>query len=95
MVDSAERTGNSKLFAGVDIGSAYSKAVVLNEEGVLSYHVTPSSGNYKAIAEQVLAEALSKVELSSSELSYVVATGIGASSVSFADHRATDISCQG
>jgi len=46
--------------AGIDIGSAFSKAVVMAGNKIIAYHVKPSGGNYRLTAEQVMEEALTK-----------------------------------
>jgi predicted CoA-substrate-specific enzyme activase len=81
--------------AGIDIGSAFSKAVVMAEGKIISYQVMPSGGDYRLAAEQVAEEALSKAKLSLKDLAYTVATGYGASNVSFSHQVTADISCQG
>ena len=82
-------------FVGVDIGAAFSKAVLVANNTVASYHVIPSGGNYKLAANKVVEEALAKANLSSGDIAYTVATGYGAANVSFANRVATDIACQG
>jgi len=79
--------------AGIDIGSAFSKAVIMAKSGVIAYEVVPSGGNYKITAEQVIEEALTKAEISLKDIAYTVATGYGATSVSFSSETASDISC--
>lgn len=81
--------------AGIDIGSAFSKAVVMAEGKIISYHVMPSGGDYKLAAEQVAEAALTKAKLSLKDLAYTVATGYGAAKVSFSHQVSSDISCQG
>jgi len=81
--------------AGIDIGSAFSKAVVMAKSEIISCHVIPSGGNYKLAAEEVVGKALTKANLSFEDIDYTVATGYGASNVSFSDQVVTDISCQG
>ncbi len=81
--------------AGIDIGSAFSKAVVMAKSEIISYHVMPSGGDYKLIAEQVAAEALTKAKLSFKDLGFTVATGYGAAKVPFSNQVTSDISCQG
>ena len=80
---------------GIDIGSAFSKAVLMEENKILSYQVMPSGGNYKLTAEEVVGKALAKAKLSFNDISYTVATGYGAASVSFANEVVSDISCDG
>ena len=79
---------------GIDIGSAFSKAVLCADGEIRAYAVTPSGGNYKETARTIAEESLKKACLSFSELSYVIATGYGATAVDFSDQTVTDISCQ-
>jgi predicted CoA-substrate-specific enzyme activase len=81
--------------AGIDIGSAFSKAVVMAESKIISYHVIPSGGDYKLTADEVAGKALTKAKLSFTDLDYTVATGYGAANVSFSSQVVTDISCDG
>jgi predicted CoA-substrate-specific enzyme activase len=80
---------------GVDIGSAFSKAVVMTGGKIVSYHVMPSGGNYKLTAEAVVKKALAKVKLSFKDTDYIVATGYGASNATSANEVVSDLSCQG
>ena len=79
---------------GVDIGSAFSKAVVLSSSKLISYHIVPSGGNYRLTADEVVKGALAKANLSSTDITYTVATGYGAGTVSFSNEVITDVSCQ-
>jgi predicted CoA-substrate-specific enzyme activase len=79
--------------AGVDIGSAFSKAVIMAENEIISYHIMPSGGSYKLAAEEVTRKALTKARLSLEDLDYTVATGYGAANVSFSCETVSDISC--
>ncbi len=81
-------------FAGIDIGSAFSKAVVVAGSELVSYHIIPSGGNYKLAADEVAGRALTKAKLSFNDIAYVVATGYGAANVAFSNQVATDIACQ-
>jgi predicted CoA-substrate-specific enzyme activase len=79
--------------AGIDIGSAFSKAVVMAEGKIIAYHIMPSGGNYKLTAEQVVKEALTKAKISLEDITYTIATGYGAANVPFANQTASDVSC--
>lgn len=81
--------------AGIDIGSAFSKAVVMAENKVRAYQVIPSGGDYRLAADEVASKALSKAKLSLADISYTVATGYGAANVSFSNEVVTDISSGG
>jgi predicted CoA-substrate-specific enzyme activase len=80
---------------GVDIGSTFSKAVIFSDSGILSWAIIPSGGSYRAAADEVVSQALAKVGISIEDIAYVIATGYGAASVSFANQSVNDISCQG
>ena len=79
---------------GIDVGAAFTKVVLLEETNILASSLMPSGGHYQATAEKVMAEALSKASLSFDDIACVVATGYGASKVSFAGWQVTDVSCQ-
>jgi predicted CoA-substrate-specific enzyme activase len=80
---------------GVDIGSAFSKAVIMSGGEIVSHHVMPSGGNYKLTAEAVVKKALAKAKLSFRDIDYIIATGYGASNTTSANEVVTDLSCQG
>ncbi len=81
--------------AGIDIGSAFSKAVVMSEDKIISYQVIPSAGDYRLNADDVAGKALEKAKLSLADIGYTMATGYGAANVSFAGETVTDISADG
>ena len=81
-------------FAGIDIGSAFSKAVIVAGSELVSYHIIPSGGNYKLAADEVVRGTLTRAKLSFNDIAYVVATGYGAANVAFSNQVATDIACQ-
>ncbi len=81
-------------FLGLDIGSAFSKAVVCEDTTIKAFAVAPSGGSYRETAANLRDEALERVRLSPHDLSNLVATGYGASAVEWVDRSATDISCQ-
>ena len=81
--------------AGIDIGSAFSKAVIMAKNEIISYHVMPSGGNYKLAASEVAGKSLAKAKLSFKDIAYTVATGYGAASVSSASEVVTDLTAAG
>jgi predicted CoA-substrate-specific enzyme activase len=84
-----------KTVIGVDIGSTFSKAVVLSNHAILAWYIVPSRGDYRAVADEVVSCALEKAGLTVEDIAGTIATGYGAGSVGFADQSANDISCQG
>ncbi len=81
--------------AGLDVGSVFTKAVIRNDGAVSSYSIVASAGSYRKSAQKALDEAASKAGLSPQSISFIVATGYGASVVSFSNQQASELSCQG
>jgi predicted CoA-substrate-specific enzyme activase len=79
--------------AGIDIGSAFSKVMIMAENKIIDYQVRPSGGNYRLTAEKVTEEVLTRAKLSLKDIACTVATGYGSTNVAFARQTAPDISC--
>lgn len=82
------------LFAGIDIGSVFTKAVLMKNGKVIAFEVVPSGGNYGKAAERVMSQVLSRIGAFSEDITGTVATGLGASGISLASRQISDISCQ-
>ena len=78
--------------AGIDIGSTYSKAVIVDETKRIAGHAL-SHTSYKLaeISRQVYQDALKSAGLAESSVAYVVATGFGRHMVPFSDAQVTDL----
>jgi (R)-2-hydroxyacyl-CoA dehydratese activating ATPase len=78
--------------AGIDVGSTYSKAVIVNDRReILSQALANTGFKLADVARQVYDRALQTAGLAPSDISYVVATGFGRHMVSFSDAQATDL----
>jgi len=78
------------LFAGIDIGSCTTKAVVIDEnDNIMGSHVLRSGIDYLSVARESLETALGK----SMNSIPVVATGYGRHNVDFATGVKTEIAC--
>ena len=84
-----------KYFGGCDVGSTYTKAVILDENGKICADTTIRSKiNSEISAKLAMEEVLNKVGLKSSEeLAYLIGTGYGRNKVPFADENISEISC--
>jgi (R)-2-hydroxyacyl-CoA dehydratese activating ATPase len=81
-------------FAGLDIGSTMTKAVIIDEYGkVLGSVIGPTGAQHRHLALQVMAEVLGKTALVLEALDFIVATGYGRINVPFADKQITEITC--
>jgi predicted CoA-substrate-specific enzyme activase len=81
------------LVLGIDIGSAQSKGIALDDRGPLGSFDCSSGGNFKRTAERVRKELVSQAGKSTSDISRTVATGYGSKLVLFADEMKPDIVC--
>ncbi len=85
-----------KYLGGCDVGSTYTKAVILDENGKI---VADSTVRSKIRAEEsarvAMDTALAKVPdlKSAEELAYLIGTGYGRNKVPFADENISEISC--
>ncbi len=78
---------------GIDVGSGYSKAVVLEDGKLRSCAVIPSGGDYREAGTKAAAEALDRAGITLTDIKRTVAAGYGGNMVDFADDTSTDISC--
>jgi predicted CoA-substrate-specific enzyme activase len=85
---------NAIVVAGVDVGSLYTKVLILDiEENILSYRIIRSGFLYDQAAASCLEGALEGAGIASNRIGYVVSTGYGRARVSFASEHVSEISC--
>ncbi len=78
--------------AGIDVGSTYTKAVVLSRRRqIVGRGIEPTGFKLDAVAESTLASALAEAGIDRRRVSYLVATGIGRHQVAAADTQVTDL----
>lgn len=84
------------MFAGIDVGSATTKSVLLDQNGVIiSSHIIPSGKDFRRSAQAVLNEALDKAKLSIGDIVSTVTTGYGRFVTGLQSKAVTEISCCG
>ena len=81
------------LVAGVDVGAATAKAVILDENDILSSWVIRTGYSVAGAGEAVTREALAKAKRTLNEVQYTISTGYGRRAVSFANKVLTEIMC--
>ncbi len=84
-----------KMFGGCDVGSTYTKCVIIDENGkIVATTTIRSKINAEVSAKEALAETVKKAGLNSIEdLTYLVGTGYGRNKVPQADENISEISC--
>lgn len=81
-------------YAGVDVGAATGKVVILDQEGgIKGAAVVPTGANSRRAAESALEKALQQAGLIGEDLGPIVATGYGRASIPFAHRQVTEITC--
>lgn len=82
--------------AGVDVGSTQTKAIIIDEAGIIAGRALIDTGaNVVAAAERAFAEALRNAEILEPEVEFVIGTGYGRYRVTFGNAQVTEISCHG
>ncbi len=79
-------------FAGIDIGSTMTKAIIL-DKGIIASVIGPTGPEHRTMANMVMQEALDQAGIPFSSITYIVSTGYGRINVPFADKQVTEISC--
>jgi predicted CoA-substrate-specific enzyme activase len=83
-----------ECFAGIDVGSLSTEAVIIGEDDqILGFSIIQTGANSTEAAELALSEALSRAGTKREKLSRIIATGYGRISVPFAGKKVTEISC--
>lgn len=78
--------------SGVDVGSTYTKAIVLDEaQRIVGRAMLPTGFKLDEVAQQVHREALAAAGLAEDGADYVVATGFGRHQVEIGDLTVTDL----
>lgn len=84
-----------KYYGGCDVGSTYTKAVILDENGKIVADTTLKSKiNPTESAELAMQDVLKQAGLNSTkDLEYLIGTGYGRNKVPFAEENISEISC--
>jgi len=78
--------------AGIDVGSTYTKCVLLDGEGNIAARAMKQTGfKLGEVAQAVFDRCLSDAGLQRSDVEYIIATGMGRHQVGFKDVHVTDL----
>lgn len=82
------------IVAGIDVGSSTSKAVILEDQEIISYSIIPTGAESAGSAQKAMDETLQKTgHLSLADIQWIVATGYGRVIVDCASETITELSC--
>lgn len=80
------------IVAGIDVGSASTKALLYQEDGkVVGRAEVRTRANFDAVAREAFDKLLAGAEIAADAVAYVATTGLGRYSVSFRDVQITEI----
>jgi predicted CoA-substrate-specific enzyme activase len=80
------------LTAGIDVGSTYTKAILLNEERViLSRNLRPTGFKLSEVSRLAFESCLAGAGMAKDDVDYVIATGIGRHQVEFKNAHVTEL----
>ena len=78
--------------AGLDVGSTYTKAVILAEDAeILGKAMSPTGFRLREVSRNTYEQALEEAGVRDDDVSYVIATGSGRHQVDFKDLHVTDL----
>ena len=81
---------------GIDSGSTSTNAVIMDQDRkIKAFSVVRTGAKSGVSAQKALEEVLEKAGLAREDISWIVSTGYGRVSISFADENVTEISCHG
>jgi predicted CoA-substrate-specific enzyme activase len=82
----------TSYFAGIDVGSTMTKAIILNQ-GIIASIIGPTGPEQRRLANKVMEEALNRAGISIQQITYIISTGYGRINVPFSDRQFTEITC--
>ncbi len=65
------------MFAGIDIGSTSTEAVLMGDSGIVGYHIILSGSDFRKSSQVALDEALKKSNSAFKDVVHIVTTGYG------------------
>jgi predicted CoA-substrate-specific enzyme activase len=78
--------------AGIDIGSTYTKAVILNDKNeIVGRVMEPTGFKLTEVAERAYEKSIDQAGLATADISYVIATGFGRHQAQISDVHVTDL----
>lgn len=84
------------MFAGIDVGTTTTKAVVIDaKKQVLGCFIHRSGTNLTSAAREAFDKAVAQAGITTGAVNATVATGYGRKNIPFVQHTRTEISCHG
>ncbi len=78
---------------GIDVGSLTTKAVILDDDGILASSIVSSGDEAELSAKAALEQTLNQAGLSFDDNLYIISTGVGGKSISFSQQQKALTTC--
>ena len=80
------------ITAGIDVGSTYTKAVIMNSKGEIIAKAMKNTGfRLTQVAREIFEQCLNELELPQAAVSYIIATGVGRHQCDFKNLTVTEL----
>lgn len=91
-----QKESKNMYVLGIDSGSTSTNAVIMNQDRqIVAFSVVRTGAKSGVSADKALEEVLERASLAREDIAWIVSTGYGRVSISFADENVTEISCHG
>lgn len=81
------------LVAGIDVGAATAKTVILNENGICGSAIMPTGFDVIEVSRDVMESALDRCGCAMKDLEHIISTGYARNAIPFANEAVTEILC--
>jgi (R)-2-hydroxyacyl-CoA dehydratese activating ATPase len=81
------------LFAGLDVGSLSTKAVLLDGDAILAHCIIPTGANPRLAGENALETTLADAGKTRKQIAYLIGTGYGRVNLPFVNRTITELTC--
>lgn len=81
------------LYAGIDVGTLWTKAVIIGDNTIVGWGMSPTGEDCEKVARDTLDRASKSSGAPIGDVNTVIATGAGKGEIGFACEHATDIMC--
>lgn len=83
------------IVCGIDIGSITVESVIMHNDNILGWDITPTGAVSRISGQKSFASCLKRAKLKKNDIEFIVATGYGRNSLDFTHKVMTEITCHG
>jgi (R)-2-hydroxyacyl-CoA dehydratese activating ATPase len=84
---------NELIYAGLDVGSLSTKAVLLSANAIVAHCTIPTGANPRAAGEKAMEKVFAATGTDREQVAYLVGTGYGRVNLPYVDRTITELTC--